>query len=255
MNKPVSYTRAAPTLTYMFQWQMVSSKAVSDHDDEILRQERKELSEERFKLNLKRLCGRTSAVTIDDMCEVIGYIQENGVYDLSFVEEAYKSSIFSDDEFLEKTGIIVDSFERFIAAWVNAKENNYSLILKLFRDKHRVARQFLEEPGIKDRIREYDRNHDQRNLHKEFYDLLLLYVRFVRRHVKNPATSYLKEQVIPNMSALASRIDVPVLNSDSCYVSSEDLKVGGQSSSSNGNSTTLSPVEGAKDHDTEEEEK
>jgi hypothetical protein len=163
---------------------------------------RKELSEEQFKLNLKRLCGLTTAVTIDDMCQVMDYIQTNAVHDLSFVEEAYRSCIFSDDEFLEKTEIIVCSVDQFIAAWEDAKEKKDHVILKAFRDMHREARRLLEEANIKDRIREYDRIHDQRNQNKDYCNLLLLSVRFVRTHSRNPATSYLMEQVIPKMSGL-----------------------------------------------------
>jgi nitrogenase molybdenum-iron protein alpha/beta subunit len=185
----------------------------SDQEDESRRQERNERSEQKFKLSLKRLYGQTIAVTIDDMCDVMCYIQDNGVHDLSFVEEAYKLSIFSDDEFLEKTNIIVCSVEQFIAAWEDAKEKKDAEILKLFRDKHRHARKFLEEPEIKDQIREFDRILDQRNLYKDYCDLLLMSVRFVRRHLRNPTTSYLMEQVIPNMTGLANRMNFPFLSS------------------------------------------
>eukprot|EP00981_Chlorochromonas_danica_P009887 scaffold2859_cov126-Ochromonas_danica.AAC.1 len=160
---------------------MLGVLTVSDQEDEARRQERKERSEDKFKLNLKRLSGLTSAVTIDDMCEVMAYIQNNGVHDLSFVEEPYRASIFSDDEFLEKTAVQ--------------------------RDSHRVARKFLEDAGIKDRIRDYDRINDQRNLYKDFCDLLLMSVRFARRHLRNPATSYLVDQFIPQMSGLANTMN------------------------------------------------
>ena len=231
---------------------MLGILAVSDQEDESRRQERKERSEEKFKLNLKRLCGLTNAVTIDDMCEVMAYIENNGIHDLSFVEEAYKSSIFSDDEFLEKTGIIVCSVEQFIAAWEEAKEKKDAVILKLFRDTHRVARKFLEEADIKNRIRDYDRIHDQRNLYKDYCDLLLMSVRFVRRHLKNPATSYLMEQVIPNMSGLANRMNFPFLMSSSSNARSplpssvEEVKEGDKPNSSNEKS---SPTEDTKQGD------
>ena len=53
-------------------------------------------------------------LTIDDMVEFLVFVQNNGVHDLSFVEEAYKSSIFADDEFLDRSGIIVCSVEEFV---------------------------------------------------------------------------------------------------------------------------------------------
>lgn len=209
--------------------------AVFDQEDEARRQERKDRMEEKFKLNLKRLCGLTTAVTIDDMCEVMSYIQNNGIHDLSFVEEAYKSSIFSDDEFLEKTGIIVCSVEQFISAWEDAKEKKDVAVLKLFRDAHREARKFLEESDIKDRIHEFVRIHDQRNLYKDYCDFLLMSVRFVRRHLRNPATSYLMDQVIPNMSGIANRMNFPSLMPSSPEAKSpqprpvENVKEGGKS--------------------------
>lgn len=182
-----------------------------DQEDEVCRQERKERQEEKFKLILSRLAGETTAVTIDDMCEFMAFVQNNGVHDLSFVEEGYRSSIFSDDEFQEKTGIIVCSVEQFISAWEAAKEKKESAILILFRDVHRKARAFLTNPEIKKRIKECDRMRDQANLYKDYCDIILMSVRFARRHLGNPATSYLMENVIPHMSGLADRMNFPFL--------------------------------------------
>jgi hypothetical protein len=56
----------------------------------------------------------------------------------------------------------------------DAKEKKDHVILKAFRDMHREARRLLEEANIKDRIREYDRIHDQRNQNKDYCSFCLL---------------------------------------------------------------------------------
>jgi hypothetical protein len=204
---------------------------MSDQEDEARRQERKERQEDKFKLILLRLAGETNAVSIDDMCEFMAFVQNNGVHELSFVEEAYRSTIFSDDEFLESTGIIVCSVEQFVTAWEYAKGKKDGVILKLFRDVHRKARTFLADPEIKNRIKECHRVRDQANLYKDYCDLLLMSVRFVRKHLRNPATSYLIENVIPHMSGLAHKMNFPFLitnstsGANSPAVTDADMKI------------------------------
>jgi hypothetical protein len=194
---------------------LIGVLALSDQEDEAKRQDRRELKEDKFKLILKRLSGETNAVTIDDLCEFMAFVQNNGVHDLSFVEEVYRASIFSDDEFLEKSGIIVCSVEQFISTWEDAKEKKEAPKLILFRDAHRKARAFLAEPDVKKRIMECHRMRDQARLYKDYCDMLLMSVRFVRRHLQNPATSYLMENVIPNLSGLANQMDFPFLITNS----------------------------------------
>jgi hypothetical protein len=185
--------------------------ALSDHEDEASRQDRREQKEDKFKLILTRLSGETNAVTIDDVCEFMAFVQNNGVHDLSFVDEGYRASVFSDDEFLDKTGIIVCSVEQFISTWEDAKEKKEATMLILFRDAHRKARAFLADPDVKRRIKECHAMRDQANLYKDYCDMLLMSVRFVRRHLRNPATNYLIRNVIPNLSNLANQMNFPFL--------------------------------------------
>ena len=172
----------------------------------IERQEQRDRLDDKFKLTLRRLSGDTSGVTIDDIIEFLVFVQKYGVNDLSFVEEAYKASIFSDDEFLVSSGIIVCSVEQFIEVWEVAKQKKDVIVLKLFRDAHRKARSFLLSPEIKQRIANSIIQIDQKVLHRDYYDLLSLSVRFAREHIKNVATEYLIGQFIPSLSALASKI-------------------------------------------------
>jgi hypothetical protein len=137
------------------------------------------------------------------------------LHDLSFVEEGYRASILSDDEFLEKSGIIVCSVEQFISTWEDAKEKKESSKLLLFRDAHRKGRAFLADPDIKKRINECHRMRNQAILYKDYCDMLLMSVRFVRKHLGNPATDYLMGNVIPNLSGLANQMNFPFLITDS----------------------------------------
>jgi hypothetical protein len=189
--------------------------ALSDHEDEASRQDRREQKEDKFKLILTRLSGETNAVTIDDMCEFMAFVQNNGVHDLSFVDEGYRASVFSDDEFLDKTGIIVCSVEQFVSTWEDAKEKKEATMLILFRDAHRKARTFLADPDVKKRIKDCHAMRDQVNLYKDYCDMLLMSVRFVRTHLRNPVTDYLMRSVIPNLSGLANEMNFPFLITNS----------------------------------------
>jgi hypothetical protein len=55
-------------------------------------------------------------------------------------------------------------------------------------DAHHKARTFLAD---KKRIKECHAMRDQPNLYKDYCDMLLISVRFVRRHLRNPAPNYL----------------------------------------------------------------
>ncbi len=66
-------------------------------NDHSARQERKEFTESKLKLNLNRIMGDTTAVTIDNVFELIAIVQNNGLHEFSFIEEGYTSVIFSDN--------------------------------------------------------------------------------------------------------------------------------------------------------------
>lgn len=70
-----------------------------------------------------------------------------------FIEEAYTSVIFSDDDFLEKSGVVVCSVEMLISVFNSAKEDKNLDVLRLFSAIHRKARLFLDSNEMKARIR------------------------------------------------------------------------------------------------------
>jgi hypothetical protein len=55
--------------------------------------------DERFLLNLTRMAGDTNAVFPDHMMEFVVYLTNENVRELVFIESAYTSIIFNDEEF------------------------------------------------------------------------------------------------------------------------------------------------------------
>jgi len=109
--------------------------------------------EKKFVLNLTRLCGPTNAVTVDFMFETLSYINNNSVVEAQFIEAIYLGSIFDDDEFLQKSGIRICSVQVLINRYEEAKRNPDDDFLPLLRNKHREAREFLNDEDVKNHIR------------------------------------------------------------------------------------------------------
>jgi hypothetical protein len=64
-------------------------------------QERKADAESRFLLNLARMSGsNTNAVTPECILEFLAHVQNTSVEELQFIEEAYTTIVFEDDDFM-----------------------------------------------------------------------------------------------------------------------------------------------------------
>jgi hypothetical protein len=134
------------------------------------------------------------------------YVKNNGVHDLSFVEEAYMSAIFSDG-ILVSAGILVNTVEELSSAWETAKNNKDVVILRLFRGVHHKARAFLDETAFKIRIKDCGRRRDADILKTDYCDLLLSAIRFARLHPGSAATEYVNESFLPGMMGLADQME------------------------------------------------
>lgn len=110
--------------------------------------------EKKFLLNLTRLAGPTNAVTVDFMFETLVYINNNSVVEAQFIEANYLESIFDDDEFLQQGGIRICSVQVLLARYEEAKRNPEDNFLTLLRQKHRVARRFLDDEVMKKQIKD-----------------------------------------------------------------------------------------------------
>jgi hypothetical protein len=110
--------------------------------------------ENKFILNLTRLCGATNAVTLDFILETLVYINNNAVVEALFIEESYLVSIFDDEEFLQVGKISICSVQFLINRYEESKRNSDDDFLVLLRQKHRTARAFLNDDAIKDSIRQ-----------------------------------------------------------------------------------------------------
>jgi hypothetical protein len=103
-------------------------------------QERENLAENRFILNLTRMSGENiSAVTPECILEFLVHLQNSSVSELQFIEEAYTSIIFEDDDFMDRF-IQICSVEVLIKRFEEAKEGGDTEFLKAFRVLHRRAR-------------------------------------------------------------------------------------------------------------------
>jgi hypothetical protein len=103
-------------------------------------QERENLAENRFILNLTRMSGENiSAVTPECILEFLVHLQKSSVSELQFIEEAYTSIIFEDDDFMDRF-IQICSVEVLIKRFEEAKEGGDTEFLKAFRVLHRRAR-------------------------------------------------------------------------------------------------------------------
>jgi hypothetical protein len=110
--------------------------------------------EKKFMHNLTRLAGPINAVTVDSMFETLSYINSNAVLEAEFIEGTYLGSIFDDEEFLQQSGIRICSVQILFSRYEEAKRNSDDVFLSLLRQKHRIARAFLDSDDVRRQIRE-----------------------------------------------------------------------------------------------------
>ena len=126
-------------------------------------QERETESENRFMLNLTRMSGKnTSSVTPDCILEFLAHIHNSSIADLQFIEEAYTSVIFEDDNFMN-TFIHICSVEMLIKRYEEAKEGNNVEFLNAYRVLHRKSRQEVLDEETKSIIRVFIRERKSLN--------------------------------------------------------------------------------------------
>lgn len=137
-------------------------------------------SENGFQMNLIRLAGDTSAVTIDHMLEFLTYTNNNSVLEVQFVEQKYTASIFNNQKFLDDGNISICSLQFLIDKYQDAKKRNDSHFLKLLRDAHRQARAFLNEPAIKSKLNEIIIQRKSQGEYQAYVDILVSMIGFMK---------------------------------------------------------------------------
>jgi len=112
--------------------------------------------ENKFILNLTRLSGSISAITIDCMFETLAYIDEHAIIEAQFIEANYLGSLFNDDEIMQKWGMSDSSLKELILLYEEAKkatDDEFDECFTVLRQKHKYARKFLEFFDIQNKIR------------------------------------------------------------------------------------------------------
>lgn len=110
-------------------------------------------AEKQFHYNLMRLCGTTEAIGVESIFEVISYSSQQGIIELYFVEEQYLIFFYNDDEFLTASNANICSFPQIVTMYEQAKRENKSEVLNLFRKIHREARKFLGTYEVKENLK------------------------------------------------------------------------------------------------------
>ena len=57
--------------------------------------------EKQFQMNLLRLAGKTSAVTVETMLDTISYISNHSIEDALFIEQTYLGNLFENKKFVQ----------------------------------------------------------------------------------------------------------------------------------------------------------
>ena len=136
-------------------------------------------AEKAFQMNLIRLSGSTSAVSIDHMFEFLVYTNSNSVHDVQFVEEIYTDSIFNNQQFLDDASISICSLQIIFDKYQEAIKNNDSHFLKLLHDAHRQARVFLNDQATKARLKEIANQRKTQNEYQAYMNILSSIVGFM----------------------------------------------------------------------------
>jgi hypothetical protein len=103
------------------------------------------LAEKQFHYNWAALCGKSSSVSIDHICNFISYAAKHGLTELYFVEENYTCFFYDADEDL-------NSFADILEAYNELKMDTKFGSMIGFRNTHRKARKFLDDSDIKERL-------------------------------------------------------------------------------------------------------
>ena len=109
------------------------------------------VDERKYQYNLCCLGGKTEAISIDTMFQTLLYIEKHSVDSASFILEEYLGVIFEIDEFISYSNIHICSLSRLITRYEQAMRCSDSKFLMKLRKPHRVARDFLRYPEIKDK--------------------------------------------------------------------------------------------------------
>ena len=136
MNPSIAYRSAS---IYIMQ--------TETHEKDVLKDEKD------FQVNLLRLAGVTSAVTVDQMLSTIAYINNQNVDEALVIEQSYLGNLFTNAEFM-RVCCPISSLHHVIDCFLRAKRDNNDDSLRQFDSAHRLARQFLDDPEIKKYIKD-----------------------------------------------------------------------------------------------------
>lgn len=109
--------------------------------------------EKRFQMNLLRLAGQTSVVTVEVMLETVSYITNNSIEEALFIEQSYLGNLFDNEDFVRVCSKVC-SLNDVISSFQVAKQSNDLTFLEQMRSAHRSARQFLDDPELKTQIKD-----------------------------------------------------------------------------------------------------
>ena len=155
-------------------------------------------AEKVFQMNLIRLAGNTSAVTIDHMLEFFAYANKNSVVEVIFVEQEYTASVFNNQVF-DDANINIDSLQILIDKYEDAKKNNDPHFLKLLRDAHRQARAFLNEPEIKTKLKEIVSQRKFQSEYRGYMNVLTTVVDFMKDFGDNRLLNASLTTILPKL--------------------------------------------------------
>lgn len=175
-------------------------------------------AENRFILNLTRMAGtNTNAVTPDCILEFLAHVQNKGLDELQFIEEAYTSIIFEDEPFMS-TYLHICSVEVLIDRYETAKKENNSNFLEAFRVLHRQARVAVLDESTKTTLREFIKRRRASNELKLVGNIVSNIVEYLTRF-GTPSMSDVMRRFLPlitaenNIQAIQNNLTSGIVNS------------------------------------------
>lgn len=185
-------------------------------------QEQDNIAENRFILNLTRMSGENiTAVTPNCVLEFLVHLHNSNVAELQFIEEAYTSIIFDDDDFMDRH-IHICSVEVLIKKFEEAKEGCNTEFLKAFRVLHRRARDQVLTEETKETIRNFIGKRKSLNEMKLVKNIISTCIEYITNYGGSPMTGLMRQilsKVADERNIQAIQDNETVLNTSSITLS------------------------------------
>ena len=169
--------------------------------------------EKRFQMNLLRLAGITSAVSVEVMLDTISFITNQSVEETLFIEQIYLGNLFDNEEFV-KVCAQDCSLSHVIISFQNAKQSNNHVFLEQMRSAHRSAREFLNDAELKAQIKDFVLQRKANMERRAYWNMFHMMVQLVQQFPEGNSSRHLSN-LLPGISnTLPTFEDAEVSNTD-----------------------------------------